>query len=103
MPSPRNKLTSKEYAAMKAANDMRQEAESALVALKAEADALLEKIDTDGEYRKIIQRNAVLMAQLQVSQRELQKIFDKVSERVRARGKKVQINIASGEIAVSGG
>lgn len=100
MPSPRNKLTSKEVAELSAARDMRVEADQARAAIEAEMSALLEKIDADGAYRKLLAQRTVLNTQSLVADRTINAALDKVSKRIRAVGKKIEVNLATYLITV---
>lgn len=100
MPSPRNKLTSKEVAALSEARDMLADARTTSDRLSKEMAELLEKIDVDGAYRKLEAQRMVTYAQGVVADKKINATLDKVSKRIRAVGKKLEVNLSTFAITV---
>lgn len=100
MPSPRNKLTTKEVTELSEARDMLADARAANDRLSAEMATLLEKIDVDGAYRKLEAQRSVAYAQGAVADKKIHHTLDKVSKRIRAVGKKLEVNLSTFAITV---
>ena len=100
MPSPRNKLTAKEVTALSEARDMLADARATNERLSKEMAELLEKIDVDGAYRKLEAQRMVTYAQGVVADKKINETLDKVSKRIRAVGKKLEVNLSTFAITV---